>query len=142
MEEEKSNSKNDADRVIAHVNLPCNSIDGSQIIRRTKLSIKLIRRIGVGGFSDVYLGRIRIDDSGSVYQVAIKQIAKTISNASVSYQRELYSLRVLSKSPYIIKFYGLMECNNYFSLLLGYGKYGDLCDFVMKRFSYLMLIYY
>lgn len=127
MEEEKSSSKSDA-LVTRQGGTTGDSPEGKR-----KLSINMTRRIGIGGFSNVYLGTVSVDNSESTNQVAIKQIVKNIPNASVSFQRELDSLSALSNSPYTVKLFGFVECENYFSLLLGYSKHGDLCDFIMKR---------
>ena len=128
MEEEKSSSKSDV------LVTGFGSTIGESPNGKRKLSINIIRRIGIGGFSTVYLGAVCVNNSESMYQVAIKQIVKNSSNALSAYRRELDSLTALSNSTYIVKLFGSVECENYFSLLLGYSKHGDLCDFIMKRF--------
>ncbi len=127
-EEEKSSSKSDV------LVTGFGSTNGESPIGKRKLSINIIKRIGIGGFSTVYLAAARVDNSESMYQVAVKQIVKNIPNALTCYRRELTSLTALSNSPYTVKLFGSVECESYFSLLLGYSKHGDLCDFIMKRF--------
>lgn len=125
IEEEKSSSRSDLTSIVP-VEVTGNSSDEN-------ISIDIIEHVGVGGFSNVYVGRMHIGASESIYPVAIKQILKKIPRSYACYQRELNSLNALSNSPYIIKLFGWVECNRYYSLLLGYSKHGDLCNFIMKR---------
>ncbi len=126
IEEEKSSSRSDLTSIVPVEVTGTSSSDDN-------ISIDIIEHVGVGGFSNVYMGRLHIGASESIYPVAVKQILKKIPKSYACYQRELNSLNALSNSPYIIKLFGWVECNRYYSLLLGYSKHGDLCDFIMKR---------
>lgn len=90
-----------------------------------KYIVLLSNRLGVGAFSEVYLG---LDDV-SKEQVAVKVVRKDIINQDEYTKNAFYSEIHISKklrSPNIIKFYDVHETANNFYIILELANFGNL----------------
>ncbi|XP_063901631.1 calcium/calmodulin-dependent protein kinase type 1G-like [Zophobas morio] len=100
----------------------------SLIDGQARESFTLLKSIGEGAFSSVYLGHFLNDQSNLV---AIKRIKKTQAFLGMNLGVECSLLRKLGRHENIIKYVGLYESPTCYYIVLEYMEGGELLDILL-----------
>lgn len=103
-----------------------------------------IKLIGKGAFSEVYLGKLSINDSGvdsrNEEEVAIKMVSndKLRDNLHRALQKEIEVLQEMRSCEYIVDLHNVLRTENNTYLVFEYCAGGDLHKY-MKEKAYKLL---